>query len=72
LVVESFNEAVSVVKLVDEAHFEYVFRHLYRKGAFWEDRYHATAVEKERHLIRCMIYIDLNMVRAGVVDHPSG
>jgi len=42
-----------------------------RNGAFWEDRYHATAVEKEQHLIQCMIYIDLNMVRAGVVSHPS-
>ncbi len=42
-----------------------------RNGAFWEDRYHATAVEKNQHLIQCMIYIDLNMVRAGVVNHPS-
>ena len=42
-----------------------------RKGAFWEDRYHATAIESDKHLIRCMIYIDLNMVRAGVVKHPS-
>jgi hypothetical protein len=42
-----------------------------RKGAFWEDRYHATAVEGDFHLIRCMVYIDLNMVRAGVVVHPS-
>lgn len=42
-----------------------------RKGAFWEDRYHATAVERNEHLIRCLVYIDLNMVRAGVVNHPS-
>jgi len=42
-----------------------------RKGAFWEDRYHATAVESENHLLGCLIYIDLNMVRAGVVSHPS-
>ena len=42
-----------------------------RKGAYWEDRYHATAVEENEHLIRCLIYIDLNMVRAGVVSHPS-
>ena len=43
-----------------------------RKGAFWEDRYHATAIENGRHLLRCLVYIDLNMVRAGVVKHPSG
>lgn len=42
-----------------------------RKGAFWEDRYHATAVEANDHLIRCLAYIDLNMVRAGVVAHPG-
>ena len=41
-----------------------------RKGAFWEDRYHATAVESGEHLARCLVYIDMNMVRAGVVEHP--
>ena len=42
-----------------------------RKGAFWEDRYHATAIETGEHLLQCMVYIDLNMVRAGIVNHPS-
>jgi putative transposase len=42
-----------------------------RSGAFWDDNYHATAVENDHHLHQCMVYIDLNMVRAGVVDHPS-
>ncbi len=42
-----------------------------RKGAFWEDRYHATAVALDEHLFKCMVYIDMNMVRAGVVNHPS-
>lgn len=43
----------------------------FRNGAFWEDRYFATAVESDRHLFRCLIYIDLNMVRAGVVSDPA-
>ncbi|VAW85016.1 Transposase and inactivated derivatives [hydrothermal vent metagenome] len=42
-----------------------------RKGAYWEDRYHATAIEGGEHLARCLVYIDMNMVRAGVVSHPS-
>ncbi len=42
-----------------------------RRGAFWEDHYHATAVETGDHLNWCMVYIDLNMVRAGVVKHPA-
>ena len=42
-----------------------------RQGAFWEDRYHATAVQTDEHFIRCLVYIDMNMVRAGVVQHPQ-
>jgi REP element-mobilizing transposase RayT len=42
-----------------------------RKGAFWEDRYHATAVARADYLMQCMDYIDMNMVRAGVVYHPA-
>jgi len=42
-----------------------------KQGAFWEDRYHATAVQADEHLHRCMVYMDLNMVRAGVVNHPE-
>ena len=41
-----------------------------RNGAFWQDRYHATAVESNRHLRQCIAYIDMNMVRARVVNHP--
>jgi len=42
-----------------------------RQGAFWEDRHHAPAIEANEHLHRCVVYIDLNMVRAGVVKHPG-
>ena len=49
--------------------WEYNFRKK-RKGAYWEDRYHATAVDTDEHLFSCIVYIDLNMIRAGVVGHP--
>lgn len=42
-----------------------------RSGAFWGDRFHATLVGGEAYLLRCLRYIDMNMVRAGVVDHPE-
>ncbi len=34
-----------------------------RHGDFWEDRYHATAVDTDEHLIRCMVYIDFHPVK---------
>jgi putative transposase len=46
-------------------------RRKHRRGAFWEDRYHGTMVEDGEHLWNCIKYVDLNMVRAGVVSHPS-
>ncbi len=42
-----------------------------RSGAYWGDRYHASMIDSGEYLFRCMVYIDLNMVRAGVVEHPS-
>jgi putative transposase len=46
-------------------------RRKHHSGAFWEDRYHCTMVEDGEHLWNCIQYIDLNMVRAGVVSHPA-
>jgi putative transposase len=42
-----------------------------RSGHFWGDRYHCTMVQDGEHLWNCLVYVDLNMVRAGVVAHPS-
>jgi len=42
-----------------------------REGSFWRGRFHPTLVQTGRHLSRCLFYLDMNMVRAGVVDHPS-
>ncbi len=41
-----------------------------RSGAFWEGRYQLTMVEGTIYLERCLVYVDLNMVRCGVVPHP--
>jgi putative transposase len=48
----------------------YYNRLKHRRGTFWSERYHATLIEDGCHFWNCMYYIDLNMVRAGVVDHP--
>jgi hypothetical protein len=50
--------------------FEYNRRKKLDSGGFWEGRYFATAVQKETYLLRCMVYIALNMVRCKVVSHP--
>jgi putative transposase len=40
----------------------------------WEGRYRSTLIQADRYLLACMVYMDLNPVRAGIVatakDYP--
>ncbi len=38
-----------------------------RSGTLWEGRYKSALVQTERYLLACMVYLDLNPVRAGLV-----
>ena len=42
-----------------------------REGSMWEHPYHCTKIQDGRHLLNCLCYVDLNMVRAGQVRHPG-
>ena len=42
-----------------------------RTGTLWEGRYRSNLIESERYLLACMVYIDLNPVRAGMVAQPA-
>ena len=42
-----------------------------RSGTLWEGRYRSTLIETERYLLACMAYIDLNPVRAGMVNSAT-
>ena len=42
-----------------------------RSGTLWEGRYRSTLIETERYLLACMVYIDLNPVRAGMVAQAA-
>ena len=42
-----------------------------RTGTLWEGRYRSTLIQAERYLLACMVYIDLNPVRAGMVDSAA-
>lgn len=64
------NEIAAAMQLVAGRTAQEYNKRKNRNGAFWEDRYHATAVQSNDHLVRCLTYIDLNMVRAGVASHP--
>lgn len=65
-------EAISALMQKLEGEFaEYYNIRKQRRGAFWDGRYHCTMIDTGRYLWNCMRYIDLNMVRAGKVQHPK-
>lgn len=42
-----------------------------RSGGLWEGRYRSAIVQSQTYLLTCQRYIELNPVRAGMVDHPA-
>lgn len=42
-----------------------------RCGTLWESRFRSSIVQTEKHLMACYRYIELNPVRAGIVEHPA-
>jgi putative transposase len=42
-----------------------------RTGTLWEGRYKSCLVDSETYLLACHRYIELNPVRAGMIDSPS-
>lgn len=42
-----------------------------RTGTLWEGRYKSSLIDSERYLLTCYRYIELNPVRAGMVNHPE-
>lgn len=43
-----------------------------RSGTLWEGRFKSTVIDSERYLFVCSRYIELNPVRAGMVEDPAG
>ena len=46
--------------------------HTYRRtGTLWEGRYKSSLIDSDAYLLTCMRYIELNPVRARMVEHPG-
>jgi putative transposase len=72
LVTPSDSQGTSrMMQSLGRRYVAYVNRTRERTGTLWEGRFRASAVETGEHLFRLYRYIELNPVRAGMVDHPS-
>jgi len=49
----------------------YVNKTYKRSGTLWEGRYKSSLIDSDRYLLTCMRYIELNPMRAKMVNHPG-
>jgi putative transposase len=49
---------------------QYINRTYKRTGTLWDSRYKSSLVQAETYLLACQRYIELNPVRAAMVDDP--
>ena len=59
------------VKEIKQSFSRFYNRLHQRKGFFWSDRFKSVIVDNGETLINCLAYIDLNPVRAGLVEKPE-
>lgn len=60
-----------MMQAVGRSYVRYFNQRHGRSGTLWEGRYRSTLIQAERYLLACMVYIDLNPVRAGLVAQPG-
>ena len=50
---------------------QYINRTYKRTGTLWESRYKSSVIQADTYLLTCQRYIELNPVRAAMVDDPA-
>ena len=63
--------AGALMKALGQRYVQYVNRAYRRSGTLWEGRFRSCLTQAETYLLDCQRYIELNPVRAGMVDHPA-
>lgn len=71
LATPSDGEGISrMMQYVGRRYVPYINYQYGTSGSLWEGRYKASLVQEESYLLVCMRYIELNPVRANMVNHP--
>ncbi len=68
------KDAESVPKLIialGRRYVQYINVSYRRTGTLWDSRYKSSLIQAETYLLACQRYIELNPVRANMVDDPA-
>jgi len=62
------SEIMKGINLSYAQYYKNKHRHI---GHFWQDRYKSILISKDNYLLACGSYIELNPVRARIVEDPK-
>jgi putative transposase len=60
-----------VMQSLGRRYVQYINFEYRRSGTLWEGRHKASLIDAEDYLLKCYRYIEMNPVRAGMVEHPG-
>ena len=63
--------AGALMKQLGQRYVQYINRSYRRSGTLWEGRFRSCLLHAEDYLLACQRYVELNPVRAGMVEHPA-
>jgi len=67
---EKETSASLLMKHLGQCYVQYVNRTHRRSGTLWEGRFRSCLIQSEDYVLACYRYIELNPVRANMVNHP--
>ncbi len=65
------NSASLLMKNLGQRYVQYINRTYKRTGTLWEGRFKSCLTQSENYVLACYRYIELNPVRAAMVQHPN-
>jgi len=68
---ETETGTAKLMQALGRRYVQYINRSYRRTGSLWEGRYKSSLIQAETYLLTCMRYIELNPVRANMVQDPS-
>ena len=72
LVTPMIEDGVSqMMQALGRRYVEYFNQMHNRSGTLWEERFKSSLIDSDIYLLTCMCYIELNPVRAFMVEHPG-
>ena len=65
------ESCTALMRDLGQRYVQYFNRRYQRSGTLWEGRFRSCVAESARYVLACYRYIELNPVRAGMVDSPG-